>query len=212
MNTPTLPWRQRLFARFDTQALRDIAAAPAATGAEPAGLREALQRWSHAGLGSGRAPWWRPHALPEVALRFGCAALVAPGPGPALHACQRFARDLDRNDELAALAARSRWAGLRLKLAVKWHELWWWRARHPRQPWDCGELRDAPEALRRFVPRRPTLLLAVGLAPDRLRETAALLQARSAAYPQPVRLLCLVHDAADAPPGAALIGAQAAAR
>jgi hypothetical protein len=209
MSAPSLPWRERLLARFDTQALRDIAALPAAADDEPAGLREALRRWSHAGLGSGRAPWARPQALPNVAQRFASAVLVTTDPGPALRCCQRYARELDRNDELAALAARSRLAALRLKLAVKWHELWWWRTRHPRQPWDCGEVVDAPEAWRHFVPRRPTLVLAPDLTPDRLLEVAAWLQARSAGFPQPVRLLGLVRHAADAPPGATVIDAAA---
>lgn len=208
MSLPLLPWRHRLLARFDTRALRDLPpeADPAPAAADA--LRGPVLRWALAGLGSGRAPWWRPRALPDVAQRFSTAVLVTDDTAAALRACQRLARGLDRNDELAAVAAQSRAAGLRLRLAVKWHELWWWRARHARQPWDCGALIDDPEALRRFVPRRPTLVLAAGLAPERLRDAAALLRARSPAYPQPVRLLALVAHADAAPPGATVIAAD----
>jgi len=207
MSLPHHPWRDRLLARFDAQVMRDIGPEP--DHALPPALRDTLMAWTHAGLGSGRAPWWRPQALPAVDQRVGVAVLVAADAEATLRACRRFARALDRNDELADRMARSRGAGLRLRLAVKWHELWWWRERHPQQPWDCGELRDAPEALRRFAPRRPTLLLAADLPPERLRELAALLQARGAACAHPVRLLCIVAEDSAAPPGAKRLAAGA---
>ncbi|WP_418648661.1 hypothetical protein ACNQFN_09445 [Thauera butanivorans] len=129
-----------LFARYDGELMRS----PPAT--EPGSKRlgpldaaqqrawAALESWRRAGVGDGRSPFWRPRQLPDVPERFSLAAMVGGNSAGRSHLAETFALHLDRNDELAALSADSRLKGWCLKLAVKWHELWWWRKRHPRQP------------------------------------------------------------------------------
>ena len=159
-----------LTARYDNAAL-----SPRATGfqpdahADPALITD-LRAWCMTGLGSGRTPFWRPWALPDVAQRLSVALLTGPAPTAQIEA---LARQLDRDDELAALAAQSRRQAIALKLAVKWQELWWWRARHPRQAWDCGWLREDVSALASFSPRRPTLVVAQALSGPRDRHRPA---------------------------------------
>ena len=61
-------------------------------------------------------------------------------------------------------------------------------------PWDCGWLNTGTAAqaqAARFLPRRPTLVLAWQLPPATLAPLQAALQRRSAAYAQPVRLWVL---------------------
>ena len=107
-----------------------------------------LQAWCLAGAGNGRSPLLRRWAQPEVFVRLGLAVLLGNERAGRSRLAAAFARHLDREDELADLAARSRSAGWRLKLAVKWHELGWWRPRYVRQPWDCGYLADQPAGAR----------------------------------------------------------------
>lgn len=204
-----------LIARYDG----DLLAPPA--GAEP-GLRQAtpqgaaeqrvwaaLQSWCLAGMGDGRVPFWQPSRLPDMAERLGVAVLVGGDGEGAARLVAAFARQLDRDDELAALSADSRLKGLRLKLAVKWHELWWWRARHPRQPWDCGYLMDgAGEMVRlaRFRPRRPTLIIANALRGDALAQVLRVLGAAKAHYRHPVRVLVMNVDGQCWPAGTQDLG------
>lgn len=193
-----------LIARYDDQALQPPPAA------EP-GLRQAptldaaqqrawaaLESWCQAGTGDGRKPFWHPWRLPNIPERLGLAVMAGRDCDRASHLAAAFARHLDRDDELAALSAASRLKGWQLKLAVKWHELWWWRKRHPRQPWDCGYLAPdpaAPDRLARFRPRRPTLIIASTLRGDSLAQTLQTLAAAKAEYHHPVRLLMLDADA-----------------
>ncbi|MEO3690788.1 hypothetical protein [Roseateles paludis] len=183
---PTL-WRS-LTARYDIAALRPTHP----DGADAVSARTALDAeilaWSQADLGTGRAPFWRPGALPDVAQRMSVAVLTGPAPTGQIEA---LARQLDRDDELAVLAAQSKRQAIALKLAVKWHELWWWRARHPRQAWDCGWLRKDVEALASFRPRRPTLLIAQGLPAPTVTSAVQHLLAAHASYRHAVRLLVL---------------------
>lgn len=192
-----------LIARYDGALLRPPAGAePGLQRAVPQGAEQrvwaALQAWCLAGMGEGRSPFWQPWRLPDMAQRLGVAVLVAPPDGAgAARPVVAFARHLDRDDELAALSAESRLKGLRLKLAVKWHELWWWRKRHPRQPWDCGYLIDDPAMLvrlARFRPRRPTLIIADALRGDALAQALRVLGAAQVDYRHPVRLLVVDAD------------------
>ncbi len=192
---PTL-WRS-LTARYAFAALCPTRPDGDAGPATPV-LRAEIQAWCLAGLGTGRAPFWRPGALPDVAQRLSVAVLAGPAPTVQIEA---LARQLDRDDELAALAARSKRQAIALKLAVKWQELWWWRARHPRQAWDCGWLRGDVAALARFSPRRPTLVIAQGVSDFAVETAVQHLLAGHLGYRHPVRLLVL---ASGVPASAAL--------
>lgn len=204
-----------LIARYDGGVLRPPAAAePGLQQAAPQGAAQqrawaALRAWCLAGMGDGRAPFWQPRRLPDMAERLGVAVLAGSDGAGASRLVAAFARHLDRDDELAALSAESRLMGLRLKLAVKWHELWWWRARHPRQPWDCGYLvEDAGAMVRlaRFRPRRPTLIIAKALSGDALAQVLRVLCAAQAHYRHPVRLLVIEADGQHWPAGAQDLG------
>lgn len=192
-----------LIARYDGELLRPPAGADsglqqaAPLGAAQQRVWVALQSWYLAGTGDGRAPFWQPWRLPDMAERLGVAVLAAPDGVGASRLVAAFARHLDRDDELAALSAQSRLKGLQLKLSVKWHELWWWRKRHPRQPWDCGYLVEGSAALvrlARFRPRRPTLIIANALCGDGLAQVLRVLGATKADYRHPVRLLVVDGD------------------
>lgn len=188
-----------LVARYDTAALR--VAPPVGLGWRDADgpPREhdpaawpALQAWCMAGAGDGRSPLWRPWAEPRVALRLSIATCAAvPGAG-ASRLAEAFSRHIDGSDQLDALGSGAARIGLRLR--VKLHDAMWWRARQPADPWDSGYVVDEPaalQALRTFVPRRATLLVAHGLPADALRERIAILSARRAAFHHPVRLLVI---------------------
>lgn len=187
-----------LLARYDARALRVAppagVALPAAApldGAQRAAW-QALADWCHAGTGDGRRPWWRPGAAPHIGERLTVAVLAGGTAERRLALAEAFSRELDGSELLAA--AGGRWAGLRLRLRVKGHDLQWWRARQPTDPWDCGYLSDASaarEALRFFRPRRATLLVAAGLPDEVVAEAQAWLAARADRFAHPVRLLVL---------------------
>lgn len=193
--TTVAAWARALVARYDGGVMR---VEPPAAVARPAGpLSDAqqatwrrLQAWCFAGAGDGRSPFWRPGALPRVELRFAVATL-ADGPEADLpQLVEAFSRHLDGSDQLAA--AGGALAGLLLRLRVKRDDAFWWRARQPSDPWDCGYLIGEPAALRRFQPRRATLMVADDSLPDAaLREAQHILQTRSAGFRHPVRLLVL---------------------
>ncbi len=191
----------RLIARYDGEALQ--AEPPPTVGHYAAGAQQAIQppvwtaleAWCRYGTGTGRQPFHRPSIPPEMALPFSLAVMSGDDAAGKARLAHAFARHLDRNDELAALSATSRWRGVLLKLAVKWHELWWWRQRHPRQPWDCGYLADDAAAIARlaaFRPRRPTLIIATRLGSSaHLEQVLQIFCATQADYHHPVRLLVL---------------------
>lgn len=192
-----------LLARFNGAALR-LAPPPGTALPDPAPLDagqraagQALAAWCHAGAGDGRRPWWRPGALPRVAQRLSMARLQGGSPDRRLALAEAFSRELDGSHLLSA--AGGRWAGLWLRLRVKWDDVRWWRARQPADPWDCGYLAGDPagrEALRHFRPRRATLLVAAGLPDEVVQEALLWLGAHQALFAHPVRLLWLEPCAA----------------
>ena len=192
-----------LVARYDGQALMPPPAAqPGLRQAEPLNTAQqrawaALQSWCQAGTGDGRTPFWHPWRLPDMPERLGLAVMAGGDGDDASRLVAAFARHLDQDDRLAALSAVSRLKGWRLKLAVKWNELWWWRRRHPLQPWDCGYLVQGPAVLDRlayFRPRRPTLIVADAWRGDSLEPVLQVLAAAKADYRHPVRLLVINAD------------------
>jgi hypothetical protein len=98
-------------------------------------------------------------------------------------------RELDGDRALQALPSAA--ARLRVRLGLKAREALGWR--RAGDPWDAGRLREL-DALLRFEPRRPTLIVAShGQAAAR-----ELIAARQPAWSHAVRLLI---SAAPSPPG-----------
>lgn len=166
-----------LLARFDRAAL---------SVAPPAGYRAAPLR----GEQLAAAQWledWCFEAGP-----FAVARLAGPAGSGRSHLAETFSRRLDGDEGLQALPAG--WPRLRLRLAVKIAEHLPGRARRRGDPWDCGMLPGtdaALQALQRFVPRRPTLMVADELPPPVLGACTAALAPRAAAFGEPVRLLVI---------------------
>lgn len=215
---PLRAWLATLSARYDGAVMRDAPPAAAhtaaidlpGTAAQHARTSAALRAWCHRGSGNGRAPLWRPWALPELPEALSVARWAPAAATPAQPLVEALMRELDRNGELAALAARSRLAALRLRLAVKAHELAWWRPRHPQQAWDTGYLRGTPASLARlaeFRPRRPTLMVAQNLAAADLAQALSTLQTAQVHYRHPVRLL-LIHPPDELARDATTIGPE----
>ncbi|RJP71736.1 MAG: hypothetical protein C4535_01955 [Comamonadaceae bacterium] len=193
--TPRAAWARALVARYDGAVMR---VEPPAAVAWPVGpLSDAQQTtwrrllaWCFAGAGDGRSPFWRPGVLPRVEQRFAVATLADGSDADRARLVEAFSRHLDGSDQLEAAGGAV--AGLLLRLRVKRNDALWWRARQPSDPWDCGYLIGEPAALRRFQPRRATLMVADDSLPDAaLREALHILQTRSAGFRHPVRLLVL---------------------
>lgn len=187
-----------LLARFDGRALS--VTPPPGTELPPAKPLDAAQRaawvrlaaWCHAGTGDGRRPWWRPGARARIDDPLAVTWLTGGTAQQRLALAEAFSRELDGSHQLSA--AGGRWAGLLLRLRMKWHDVLWWRARQPTDPWDCGYLGGSPsarEALRFFRPRRATLLVAAGLPGEGVAEARTWLAAHAGGFVQPVRLLVL---------------------
>lgn len=133
-----------LTARFDDEALRPPALAPAAD----------VERWAGQPAWAALARLCAPQGGPPLA--------VATLAGPEALACgEAFAAVLDGSQRLAALG---RAAGLAWRLQVKLRDALPWRGLQPGDPWDSGWARTAPASLRHlpigFAPRRATLVLA----------------------------------------------------
>ncbi|NRF71761.1 hypothetical protein HLB44_32730 [Aquincola sp. S2] len=170
-----------LIARYDSRALRPPVTPDSATahGLALSPHQEEVQRWVLAWCRQGIGE--QPFALAVLASPpgIGTAALV-----------EDLALRLDGT--WLMLAAGGRWAQRLMRLRVKWDECSWWRSRGAEAPWDSGYLGDQPAALARLVrfePRRPTLMVAPGLADASLRQAVQALSARQAAFAHPVRLL-----------------------
>ncbi|MDO9435490.1 hypothetical protein [Hydrogenophaga sp.] len=203
MNPPTerpphptvAAWVRTLLARFDGMVLR--VAPPASTGtslegaADHQGVFSSLQAWCFAGAGDGRSPLVRPWVLPRVDQRFAVARFAQGAANQLAPYVDAFARHIDGTDQLAA--AGGRWAELCLRLRVKLNDAAWWRARQPADPWDAGYLIGEPQDWQGFQPRRATLMLVEvgGLSDAALREALRILNANSAGYRHPVRVLVL---------------------
>jgi hypothetical protein len=171
---PLADWVRSLAARFDGDVLGVAPPRAIESGAAPTGA-EAL------------AVWARLRAWCDGPARFGVAVL-APGPQAAQAALvEAFSRELDGSQQLAA--AGGALAGWLLRLRVKLRDAQWWRVRQPSDPWDAGYLIGALPVLRRFRPRRATLMVADGLDGALLREAVQILAANRAGFHHPVRLL-----------------------
>jgi hypothetical protein len=185
-----------LIARYDDGALRVEPASgvnetlPRDLSANQKAAWTQLQQWCFDGAGDGRTPFWLPWAMPRVERRFSIAVLLgAKGAGNSQLA-EAWSREIDGSNQLQH--AGGAWARLCLRLRVKWNDCVWWRARKPADPWDSGYLVGdalALEHLRKFLPRRATLMVANALPSAALLERIAVLSARCTAFHHPVRLL-----------------------
>jgi hypothetical protein len=185
MSPPALRALKRLGARYDLAALQppDPAYASVALAAPRRPAWRALRRWCLAGLG-------KP-ALPGLPLT---VAVLEPAPGPGQAETHALAQALclERDGSLQLLACRSAAERLALRLKTKLHDITPGRALQPGDAWDAGLLpgtAEALQALARFEPRRPTLLVALGLPAPAMRAICALLHARQTHFQRPVRLL-----------------------
>lgn len=193
-------------ARYDARLLQPprLPVSPAGPGAStgPAALppperdvQQQLLAWCRAGL-AGSAPTL------SIALLTG---LPDDGRGPCA-LVEDAALQLDGT--YALLAAGGRWRQRLFRLRVKARECLPIGTHAADAVWDSGHLIDSADArahLPRFQPRRPTLLVAQGLAGAALRDMLRTLAARPSAWPRPVRLLVLA-----ATPPAALAAATIA--
>lgn len=193
--TPRATWARALVARYDGAVMRVEPSTALARAAGPlSDTQQAtwtrLHAWCFAGAGDGRSPFWRPGVLPQVEHRFTATTLVDGPDADRARLVEAFSRHLDGSGQLEAAGGAV--AGLLLRLRVKRDNALWWRARQASDPWDCGYLIGDTAALQRFQPRRATLMVAEAGLPDAaLREAFQTLQARSAGFHHPVRLLVL---------------------
>lgn len=197
-NNPVM--RTSAGARYDLLALRPPAPGSGLTApdAEAAQVLRALQHWCLAGSGPGGCPWWRPRAMPAVQTRLAVAHLdIAARAGDGTPQRLTAQLMLERDGSLQLQARRTAAGRLALRARTKVHDLMWWRARQPSDPWDSGYVRDSAgglQALTRFQPRRATLLVVdrlEGLADDALVALWLDLRARQHRFAHPVRLLVL---------------------
>ena len=198
-----------LFARFDTKAL---CVDPPRQQSPPWRLPLCMQQalvfkslllWCQARAGVAACPVFAPWAHPLVEEAFAVAHLSgAQAAGKSLLALA-LSREMDGSVLLEACPTR--WARWRVRLRVKLNDCQWWRARQLDDPWDCGYVHSAAlasGAIARFLPRRATLIVADGLTRDEVEQCAAQLQANSAWYRCPVRLLVIAVGSEPAPPDA----------
>ena len=175
-------------ARYDAQLLQPPIppAGPGLPAALPPAEREVQQRLLA----------WCREAPPSGVPALSIALLTGAPAGRRCALVEDAALQLDGTHAL--LAAGGRWRQRLFRLRVKARECLRARPRaaaaDPHAVWDSGYLIDATEALARlprFQPRRPTLLVAQGLADTVLRDVLCTLTARRTAFLQPVRLLVL---------------------
>lgn len=191
-----------LLARYDRKALSVQAPGGplAAPVAQPLNAAQQLT-WERLrdgclnGAGPCTRPIWRPGQAPYIQQRFGVLVL-GHGDGDADEQrrwAELLSRELDGTQALARVGGR--WAGLWLRLRVKWNDGLWWRARRSTDPWDSGYLLNEPAAraaLGRFLPRRATLMVAArGWTAQALHSEIAQLSRRQSHFQHPVRLLVL---------------------
>lgn len=182
--------------RYDSAALRvePPAAVAACLQKQPVtqtrGDAVALAAWCSAGAGVEGGSFWRPGAAPTLEIPLAVALWRGGDAASAARQTEDFSRRLDGSDRLAA--TRGALGGMVLRCRVKCHDAMWWRARQPSDPWDCGYLVCEPavhQALRRFQPRRATLMVAHAWPAAALQQALESLITQSAGFRHPVRLL-----------------------
>jgi hypothetical protein len=183
------PLFRALHARFDSNALRapQLSDATGITHPQPA-LRAAIHAWCVQGL----------QGPPQASLQL---AVLAGAPSRAKSA---WAADmaLRLDGSYALQAAGNGVARLALRLRVKAQDAAWWRPRRASDFWDCGYLQtsaDAQAHLRRFVPRRATLVLLDNVPAAAALGAAQTLWQNQAGFTHPVRMLLLADTSTDAP-------------
>lgn len=190
-------------ARYDAQLLHPPAppepsAAPVELPPLEREVQQQLLAWCRQDAGDGRS---------TIPLPLGIALLAGvPDTGPCA-LVEDTALQLDGSHAL--LAAGGRWRQRLFRLRVKWDECRWWLPRAADAPWDSGYLVHSADALTRlahFQPRRPTLMVAQGLADATLHHVLHVLGSRHADFHQPVRLLVVAPS-----PPAAVAGLSATA-
>jgi hypothetical protein len=137
-----------------------------------------------AGHGATLLPWSRPAVPTPLAIAFT----------PASHA--RAVRHFGyRLAGYHQLTRRSRVGGILYRLGVQLRPLAWFLPRRADEPWDDAWLARADEArldaLSRWLPRRPTLIVLEGEAADSAGRVAQALAHAAQHGDQPVRLLVL---------------------
>lgn len=172
-----------LLARFDSDALRPPPAEPTRADERDRAVQVALAAWARERLDQ----------------PFAASRLVGTDPARARRVADALARDLDGSDRLDTLSPL---AGRLWRVRIKLAEALPARAARPGDVWDAGSVIDTPaglDALARFVPRRPTLVVADGLDDARLGRVLEAIEPRAPTFTRPVRLLVLVRKGA-APP------------
>lgn len=188
---PRLP---RLARRYDAAALAPIDGPPADAADSP--LLHRLDAWVSQGAGHGATvlPWSRPAVPVPLAIAFT----------PASHAraVRHFGYHLAGYHQLTR---RSRIGGILYRIGVQLRPLAWFLPRRPDEPWDDAWLARADEArleaLARWLPRRPTLIVLEGEAAENAGRVAQALGHAARNGEQPVRLLILGKKPAQSPAG-----------
>lgn len=187
-----------LFARFDAAALRPPAplGRPEDWQVPAAGEQdawEALRRWCFTGTGigaSGRVTDTRRTILPFA------VAVLSGGRAPATsRLVESLCHELDGSVQLAACSNGV--DRLRLRLRVKLADVLPTRARRLTDPWDCGyatQTAEAIESLKRFSPRRATLIVAQALADDKVLACIDAMTRRQHTFRHPVRMLIITKE------------------
>ena len=182
-----------LVARFDSVLLRPPAIVDAATLTASSNTCKQLRDWCFDGAGTGAAPLLLPNAIPAMDQPLSIAVwAMAPQHKQAAQQTQlnAFMGQLDGTGLL--LACNGPWAGRLLRLRIKLREALWWRSRREDDPWDCGFLNNDEAALaqlRRFLPRRATLIVVQDVQQPLLQDSLYVLRERQTLFNQPVRLL-----------------------
>lgn len=185
---PRLP---RLARRYDTAALAPIDGTPSTAADSP--LLHRLDAWVAKGAGHGATllPWSRPSVPTPLAIAFT--------PASRAHAVHHFGYRLAGYHQLTR---RSRVGGIVYRVGVQLRPLVWFLPRRVDEPWDDAWLARADEArleaLGRWLPRRPTLIVLEGEAADSAGHVAQALAHAVQHGDQPVRLLVLGKKPADA--------------
>lgn len=179
---PRLP---RLRQRYDSNALSPIAGKPDADPGDE-NLKRRLAAWVREGAGNGATllPW----ANPTVPSTLSCAMLAADAGLTVHHFGYRLA-GYHQLDE------RSRLGGILYRIGVQLRPLAWFLPRRSDEPWDDAWLETVDEtrinALARWLPRRPTLIVLDHPAAGITTHVLQALRFAEEHADQPVRLLIL---------------------